>query len=209
VNFLTEIRQRFPNMRVYKGEDIFVSGHHEIETSDVERLVEASRTGDRCAFDELVRLHQRRTTHLAARLLGNADDATEVVQQAFVTAYLKIGKLRNPKRFESWLLKIVTNLAIDHRDAARHRLGVIEAIDCEAKRPISPVENEIKTELEEAIQRALLKLSKKEVKAISLFGFEDLSHKEVAKIMGCSVGTARWYVFRARRKLSALLKDYL
>ena len=186
-----------------------MNGHHENGTSDVERLVEASRTGDRSAFDELVQLYQRRTTHLAVRLLGNADDATEVVQHAFVTAYLKIGKLREAKRFESWLLKIVTNLAIDHRETARHRSGTIEAADCEGKRYGSPVENQIKTELEDAIQRAILKLSAKEAKAISLFGFEDLSHKEVGKIMGCSVGTARWYVFRARRKLSVLLKDYL
>lgn len=81
-----------------------MSVHHKNGISDVERLVEASRTGDRSAFDDLVRLYQRRTTHLAARLLGNAADATEVVQQAFVTAYLKIDKLRDPKRFESWLL---------------------------------------------------------------------------------------------------------
>ena len=204
-----EICQRFPDMRVYKGEDIFVSGHHNNGTSDVERLVEANRAGDRSAFDGLVRLYQRRATHLAVRLLGNADDATEVVQQAFVTVYLKIDKLREPKRFESWLLRIVTNLAIDYREAAGHRLGTIEAADCEGKRSVSPVERQIKAELEDAIRRAMLKLSAKEAKAISLFGFEDLSHKEVAKIMGCSVGTARWYVFQARRKLSALLKDYL
>ena len=132
-----------------------------------------------------------------------------MVQQAFVTAYLKIDKLRDPKRFESWLLKIVTNLAIDHREAARHRLGALEATDCEAKSPVSPFERQIKAELEDAIQGAMLKLSAKGAKAISLFGFEDLSHKEVARIMGCSVGTARWYVFRARRKLSVLLKDCL
>jgi len=146
---------------------------------------------------------------LAVRLLGNADDATEVVQQAFVTAYLKIGKLRDSRRFEPWLLKIVSNLAIDHRKTARHRLDALEAVDCRAERPASPDENEIKAELEEAIQRAMLKLSKKEAKAISLFGFKDLSHKEVARIMGCSVETARWHVFRARQKLSALLKGYL
>ena len=186
-----------------------MSGHHKNGTSDVERLVEASRAGDRSAFDGLVRLYQRRATHLAVRLLGNADDATEVVQQAFVTAYLKIDKLRDPKRFESWLLRIVANLAIDYREVAGHRLGTIEVADCEAKRSVSPIERQIEAELEEAVQGAMLKLSAKEAKAISLFGFEDLSHKEVAKIMGCSVGTARWYVFRARRKLSTLLKDYL
>ncbi len=183
---------------------------HENGTSDVERLVEASQAGDRYAFDDLVRLYQRRAVHLAIRLLGNANDATEVVQQAFVTAYLKIDKLREPKRFESWLLKIVANLATDQRTAAKRRLEIVKTAGCcSDKKTISPVEKEIRAELEEAIRRAMLKLSMKEAKAISLFGFEDLSHKEVAGIMGCSVGTARWYVFRARRKLSVLLKDYL
>lgn len=208
-NFFVESSQRLVDLRVYKGEDIFVSGHHKNGTSDVEQLVEASRTGDRCAFDELVRMYQRRTTRLAVRLLGNAEDATEVVQEAFVMAYLKIGKLRDPRRFESWLLKIVANLAIDHREAAKHRLIAIEAADCDCERSVSPNENEIKTELEEAVRRAMLKLSHKEAKAISLFGFANLSHKEVGRIMGCSVATARWHVFRARQKLRALLKDYL
>lgn len=186
-----------------------MNGHHNNGTRDVERLVEATRSGDRSAFDGLVRLYQQRATHLAVRLLSRADDAAEVAQQAFVTAYLKIDKLKDPKRFESWLLRIVTNLAMDHREAARRRSGIVEAGDCQGKRSVSPVESQIKAELEGAIQRAMLKLSAKEAKAISLFGFEDLSHKEVARIMGCSAGTARWYVFQARRKLSALLKDYL
>jgi RNA polymerase sigma-70 factor (ECF subfamily) len=195
-----------------------VSDHHKngacLELSrrarDVERLVEASRAGDRSAFDDLVRLYQRRATYLAVRLVVNAEDAAEIVQQAFVTAYLKIDKLRNPKRFESWLLKIVTNLAFDHRDAIKHRSTAMESAGCcQVRRTVSPVEREIGTELEQAIQEAMLKLSKKEAKAISLFGLEGLSHQEVADIMGCSAGTVRWHVFRARRKLSVLLKDYL
>jgi RNA polymerase sigma-70 factor (ECF subfamily) len=191
-----------------------VGNSHKNGTSDVERLVEASQAGDRYAFDGLVRLYQRRAMHLAIRLLGNANDATDVVQQAFVMAYLKIEKLREPNRFESWLLKIVANLAIDQRTDAKHRAERRSEITrtgcgCRDNRTTSPVEKEIRAELEEAIQRAMLKLSRKEAKAISLFGFDDLSHKEVARIMGCSVGSARWYVFRARRKLGVLLKDHL
>jgi RNA polymerase sigma-70 factor (ECF subfamily) len=169
-----------------------VGNGHENGTSDVERLVEASQAGDRYAFDDLVRLYQRRAVHLAIRLLGNTNDATEVVQQAFIKAYLKIDKLREPKRFESWLLRIVANLATDRRTAAKRRSEIVKTAGCcSDKKTISPVEREIRAELEEAIRR------------------EDLSHKEVAAIMGCSVGTARWHVFRARRKLSVLLKDYL
>ena len=195
-----------------------MSDHHKIGTCpdssrrarDVERLVEASRAGDRSAFDDLVRLYQRRATYLAVRLVGNVEDATEIVQQAFVTAYLKIDKLRNPKRFESWLLKIITNLAFDLRDVVKHHSVAIESVGyCQVRRTVSPVEKEIGVELEQAIREAMLKLSKKEAKAISLFGLKGLSHQEVADIMGCSAGTVRWHVFRARRKLSMLLKDYL
>lgn len=187
-----------------------MGNRHKNGTRDVERLVEASRSGNRGAFDNLVRLYQRRVTYLAIRLLGNVDDATEIVQEAFVIAYLRIDKLRDSRRFEPWLLKIVTNLAIDHRHTIQHRSKTMEVADyCEAKSIVSPVEKEIGTELEEAIRRAMLKLSKKEAQAISLFGLENLSHQEVAAIMGCSVGSVRWYVFRARRKLSVLLKDYM
>jgi RNA polymerase sigma-70 factor (ECF subfamily) len=72
----------------------------------------------------------------------------------------------------------------------------------------SPVERENAKELKEAIQQAMLKLSKKEAKAMSLFSLNDLSHSQVAEIMGCSVGAVRWHVFRARQKLRVLLKEY-
>jgi DNA-directed RNA polymerase specialized sigma24 family protein len=53
------------------------------------------------------------------------------------------------------------------------------------------------------------RLSSKEVRAMSLFGLQDLSHKEVAEILNCSAEAARWYVFNARKKLKVLLKEYL
>ena len=55
----------------------------------------------------------------------------------------------------------------------------------------------------------MLRLSKRETKAITLFGLEDLSQKQVAEIMGCSVGVVKWHVFRARQKLKVLLRKYL
>ena len=90
-------------------------------TRDIERLVKASQAGDRNAFDKLVRLYQRRVMRMAVRMLGNANEAAEVVQAGFVKAYLGIGKLRNPKRFEVWLLRIVANAAISRARAAKRR----------------------------------------------------------------------------------------
>lgn len=87
-------------------------------TSDIERLVKASQAGDLNAFDRLVRLYQRRVMSMAVRMLGNANEAAEVVQAGFVKAYLGIGKLKQPKRFGIWLLRIVANAAISRARAA-------------------------------------------------------------------------------------------
>ena len=181
-----------------------------VNTSDSERLVEASQAGNRDAFDELVRLYQRRAVQVAVRMLGSANEAAEAVQVAFVKAYLSIGKLKEPKRFEVWLLRIVTNAAISQRRAAKRRAEKIRIAERhEDRKAVSPVEEGIAEELKEAIAAAMLKLSKKEAKAISLFGLEDLSQEQVAEIMDCSVEAVRWYVFRARQKLKVLLKEYL
>lgn len=182
-----------------------------LDNSDIEGLVKASQSRDRGVFDELVRLYQNRAMSVAVRVLGRSGEAAEAVQDAFVKAYLNIDKLKEPKQFEIWLLRIVTNAAIDRQRKASRRLERVKIIDChfKDKNAVSAIDKEIREELREAIASAMLKLSKKEAKAIALFGFEDLSHKEVAQIMDCSVSAARWYVFRARQKLKVLLKDYL
>jgi RNA polymerase sigma-70 factor (ECF subfamily) len=181
------------------------------ELSETVALVKAGQTGDRAAFDRLVLLHQRQAMGLALGILGNVHDAAEVVQDALVKAYLGLGGLNQPERFQPWLLKIVANAAISRcRSARRHRIltrifvaGTVE------RRAAEPPEGERGEELRVAIERALERLSAKEAEAIALFGLDDLPHREVGRIMGCSTGAARWHVHRARKKLRVLLKDYL
>lgn len=181
-----------------------------VNTSDIERLVKASQAGDRGAFDELMRLYQRRAMQVAIRILTNTDEAVEAVQSGFVKVYLNINKLREPKRFEAWFFRIIANTAISQRKAAKYRAEKIKiAGGSGSKKALSPVESQIGEELKEEIQRAMLKLSKKEAKAIALFGIEDLSREKVAEIMGCSAEVVKWHVFKARQKLKVLLKEYL
>jgi RNA polymerase sigma-70 factor (ECF subfamily) len=188
-----------------------VNDSWKVDTSSVELLVRASQAGDRGAFDELVRLYQRRAMRVAVGILGDANEAAEAVQAGFVKAYLAIDKLKEAKRFEVWLLRIVTNTAISQRRAAKRRSKLVETADCnsEESKSFSPVDKGIADELKEAIGLAMSKLSKREAKAIGLFGLQDLSQREVAEIMGCSVGAVRWHVYRARQKLKVLLKEYL
>lgn len=183
---------------------------HRIQAKDTLQLVEAGRAGDRTAFDELVFLYQRRAMLVAIRILGDANDAAEAVQTGFVNAYLNIGGLKKSEHFENWLLRIITNVAINQARTAKRRVDKLKISGLgPGKKSIPPSDRESTEELKEAIKLAMLKLSEKEAKAISLFGIEDLSHKQVAGIMGCTVAAAKWYVFQARKKLKILLKDYL
>lgn len=182
-----------------------------VNTAVVERLVEASRKGNRDAFDELVRLYQRRAMQVALAILSNVDEAAEAVQAGFVKAYVSIEKLREPGRFGAWLLRIIANTAISRRKSLRRRAEVAKAADCPPGNRVafSPAQTAGAKDLREAIERAMLRLSPKEARAITLFGLEDVSQKQVAEIMGCSVQAVRWHVFRARQKLKVLLKEYL
>ena len=187
-----------------------MNGNSITKVVDIERLVSASQAGDRGAFDKLVDLYQQRAMQVAVRILGDADEAAEVVQNGFVKAYLNIKKLKESKRFEAWFLRIITNTAISQRKAIKGRLEKIRIAGCFAnQKTFSPVERETGRELHQAIRRAMLKLSKKQAQAIALFGIENLPRDEVARIIGCSAEAVRWHVFKARQKLKVLLKDYL
>ena len=177
---------------------------------DVCGLVEASRGADRGAFDELVRIYQVRAMRVAVGILGDVNEACDAVQAGFVKAYLNIDKLKDVRNFEAWVLRIVANSAISQRRSGKRRAGQVTITDSyEDKRKVSPLESEIAGELKAAISQAMGKLSKKEAKAIGLFGLEDMTHKQAGRIMGCPAGTVRWHVYRARQKLKVLLKEYL
>jgi RNA polymerase sigma-70 factor, ECF subfamily len=174
-----------------------------------ERLVEASKAGDRNAFNELVRLHQRRAMQLAVRVLAGADEAADVVQDAFIKAFLGLHKIRDPKRFEQWLLKIVSNLAVERLRKLK-RNEVVYKDDCPGdNHNETPADIAAGEEFRKVLQNAMAKLPAKQAKTISLFGLQDMSQDEVAQIMDCSVESVRWHVFQARKTLKELLKDYL
>ncbi len=171
-------------------------------------LVKQSQVGDRGAFDSLVKRYQVCAMKTATRILADADEADEAVQDGFVTAYLKIKKLKTPEKFGPWLLRIIINAAIDRqRSAVRRKQLFQRAAD---RAPSNHHDNVIDTkELQSAIRSAMGKLTKTQTRAIGLFGIEELSHKEVAEVLGCTPEAARWHVYQARIKLKVLLKDYI
>ena len=178
--------------------------------TEIEQLVRQSQRGCRRAFDELVRIYQKPAMNLAVRITGNRDHGSEVVQDSFIKAYFKIGKLKDARQFKLWLFKIIINGSLDQLKAIKKRREniIISDGDINSKSG-DPAEKAQVRELRYAIERSMTKLSAREAKAIALFGLEDMSQKQVAEIMGCSKEAVRFHVFKARKKLKQLLKDYL
>jgi len=190
---------------------------------DDAKLAMAAASGDREAFDELVLRYQRKAVGVAMRLLGNVDSAMEVTQEAFLRAYQALGQLKDPQRFGPWLMRIVSNQALNYRRSHRHDpriyLGAPAERDDESDRPSSglqletnepqPHEHAAGAEMADLLQGAMDELPDHLRTPLVLFAVEKLPQKEIAEAMGCSLQTVKWSVFEARRRLRKRLEKNL
>jgi RNA polymerase sigma-70 factor, ECF subfamily len=184
-------------------------------------LVRATIQGDRRAFDALVRRHQRLATQVAFRLVGNSDDADEIAQEAFCRAFTKLKSLSQPQRFAGWLVRIVSNQALNFRRgrALRQTFRLSDpagADDSERpdlslpdKQAQEPDEVMAGRELAQRVSQVLANLPEKQRLSLVLFSMEKVPQKEVAEMLEISVQAVKWHVFAARRKLKQELKEYL
>jgi RNA polymerase sigma-70 factor (ECF subfamily) len=187
-------------------------------------LVVRTLSGEKEAFDLLVRKHQKRAVSVAYSYLSNEDDAREVTQEAFLKVFLNLATLQRPEAFLSFLLRTTSNLALNFRRGRRLRKnpgleesflsgdenpepgGVQSDHTIQSTRPGRALEDK---ELGERRRRAMASLPEKQRLAIELFAVQGLPQKEVAEALDCSVEAVKWYVFQGRKRLKELLKDVL
>jgi RNA polymerase sigma-70 factor (ECF subfamily) len=185
-----------------------------------EELVKRTLAGDRTAFDQLIRQYQRQAVAVSYRLVGNAHDALELTQEAFLKAYLGLRSLRQPRAFGGWLMRIVSNLSLNlRRGRGVRRHGSLEQTPCDELRVMlpaggasscaDPFRRTASAEMGQRLHAALQQLPQKQRLAISMFTLEGLPQKQVAAALGCSVEAVKWHVFQGRQKLKKLLKEYL
>jgi len=191
-----------------------VSG--DVSTGDAE-LVQAALAGDRDAFGELVERYQDRLFNTVLRLLGSRDDASDVVQEAFVQAFVKLESFRGEAQFYTWLYRITMNRALSYRRDGRRRsrqrgpVVSIEAVkDMAGDEPVDrnpgPEAQLIDREQVEAVQSALLKLSDEHRQILVLREMEGCCYETIADILQLPVGTVRSRLFRARLVLKEVLR---
>lgn len=170
---------------------------------DVE-LVERARRGDAAAYEELVLRHQDLAHRIAYVITGDAADADDVAQIAFVRAYYALGRFRRGAPFRPWLLKIVANEARNRRTAAGRQskleLRLAEGRPRDDAAP-SPEAAAFARERREVLLRAVQTLSPDDQIVIAYRYFLDLSEAEMAEALGCARGTVKSRLSRALGRL--------
>jgi RNA polymerase sigma-70 factor (ECF subfamily) len=182
-------------------------------------LVERCQRGDLDAYEILVGRHRQRVFHYAYSRLRNEQDATDLSQETFVKAWQAIRGFKKTAQFSTWLYRITTNLVIDHarRRERRPEVPFEESVDPDADANVemppssqaSPTDEAQRTELRQQIDTALLELSPEHRAVLQLREFDGFDYAEIAKAVGCSLGTVMSRLHYARKHMQKLLKDVI
>jgi RNA polymerase sigma-70 factor (ECF subfamily) len=170
-------------------------------------LVDASLTGDREAFDVLVRRHQRHVYQLCYRFAGNHEDASDLAQDAFIRAYRGLRSFKGTSAFSTWLYRIAVNVCLNHvgSRATRHVVGVeaLESPDTRIERPDVAL---VRGERDAEVRAAIAGLPRKQRAAVILRVYHELPHEAIAEILGSSVGAVKANFFYGLANLRKALR---
>ncbi len=177
------------------------------ELSDYE-LTQASSNGDMVAFEEVYNRHHRRVYAICLRMLKNTNEAEDLTQDVFIQLHRKIGSFRGDSAFTTWLHRLTVNQVLMH---FRKRTVKFEKTTEEGETPEQIVRGSEKPSKmpvvdKIALQNAIKQLPDGYRKVFVLHDIEGFEHEEVARILGCSVGTSKSQLHKARLKLRKLLK---
>ena len=179
----------------------------ERETGNTPALMEtirAARSGDSAAFEEIMVLTERRVAQIAWRILGDAEEVKDAMQETFLRLFRHLGKYDEKKDFAAWLSRIAVNVCIDlGRRRKQSRFVALEEV-ISNETPIDDVL--IQRSNRALLTRAIDDLAPRERAAILLRDVEGLPTDEVAAAMGNSVATVRVQLSRARVKLRKIIE---
>ena len=175
--------------------------------SDYE-LTQAAAGGDMVAFEEIYQRHHRRVYSICLRMLQNSFEAEDLTQDVFIQLYRKIGSFRGDSAFTPWLHRLTVNQVLMH---FRKRNVKFEKVTEEGETPEQTVrgtENPFRMPIVDkiALESAIEQLPAGYKNVFVLHDVEGFEHEEVARILGCSVGTSKSQLHKARLKLRKLLK---
>ena len=172
---------------------------------DQENIIARARRGDAGAFEQLVETYRDQVYRIALRMCGNAADADEAAQEAFLAAWKGLPNFRGDSQFSTWLYQLTTHAAIDLM--RRDLKGAAEDItEVSAPDPApGPQQQAERRETQEAVRDAILQLTPEYRQIVVLRFLEDLSYEEIGAALKLPSGTVKSRLNRAKAQLKDIL----
>jgi RNA polymerase sigma-70 factor (ECF subfamily) len=180
-----------------------------------DQLLSQAASGCKQALDELFGRYRMVAYRVAFRLLGNEADALDAVQEAFVKALLHLPSFQGRSSFKTWLLRVVSNASLDlGRQRGRREALSMDALGQKHREEMEPFTHEEpgldldRGDLRRKLQDVLSRLPSAQRQTFVLHAEAELSYREVADVLGISIGTVMSRLYYARQKLRALMEDW-
>jgi RNA polymerase sigma-70 factor (ECF subfamily) len=170
---------------------------------DDREAIQACQRGEREAFDRLVERYQRDVYRLCFRYVNNHHDANDMAQEVFLKAYRAIAKFRGDSSFSTWLYRIAVNTCLNFRAARKPPAEELSENVADAGAPV--LDRLERDERSQRVREAVARLPEKQRATLILKVYQDLTHEEVAGILGSSVGTVKANLFHALANLRKTL----
>jgi RNA polymerase sigma-70 factor (ECF subfamily) len=215
--------EALPNSAATAVAPLAASGPSFLSAADDRTLIERAQAGDRSAFELLVQRYDRQVLRLALNVLGSAEDARDVYQEAFLKIYRNLHRFRFECAFYTWIYRIVTNICLDH---LRHRRShpeeqppVFRTVSSEDRRDLDffdrqqangthsdPEREVLGHEIGQKVEAALQALSPRERIVFEMRHYQGMKLRAIGEALGTTEETAKNSLFRATRKLRAQLE---
>ena len=201
----------------WTGEDVRAVTVRETDTgpADVTNMAELSEAdlvaacleGRRGAFDLIVERHRRPVYQICYRFMGNHEDASDLSQEVFLRAFRGLKNFKGGSMLGTWLHRIAVNTCLNRLALKTPRTEPIDDAQHVDTRTESASDRLLRDERAARVRAAVARLPKKQRAALILRTYQELSHQEVAEVLGTSVGAAKANVFHALQNLKKLLGD--
>ena len=170
-------------------------------------LVRRMIRDDQTAFDALIEKYYSKALHIAYLISGNRSDSEDIVQETLVLCWVNRKKIREPEYFETWLFKTLTREAWRYCKKARREPPVEEVFGEDQAGPADVMDEAIKNWEAGEIYKAVKNLPVKQRTVVVLYYYNQMSTKEIARIMNCLEGTVKSRLHTARAGLKQVLAD--
>jgi len=168
-------------------------------------LVAACLRGQNGAFDVIVERHRRAVYQLCYRFVGNHEDASDLSQDVFLRAYRGLRKFGGRSSLATWLYRIAVNVSLNRVSARKRQSEPLDARQHVDTRTESPSERLIGAERDARVRAAIAQLPRKQRVALILRMYHEMSHQEIADVLGSSVGAVKANFFHALSNLKKML----